>query len=395
MSPAEADEAKNAFWWLYSLDKGMAINFGRSPQLLDYDIDVEYPETPSFNDQNPAYWILCKAYVDMARIQGQIYVELYSVSASRQPIEKRERVITTLANDLKEWWARASVSFKGNSAFETEPDLVAETYLFAFGYYTTLAIIYRVRSTYERTIPGRPPYDEECLSAARRALALCTEIQNNFPDPGSVSSIAKWIFLYYPLTPFFILFGNVVTTGDIEDLKRLEATVNFLSFVREESEGLEKLCKLTTIFYRVASILGRMPKGWQRRAKPNAFTTAPIPPIPEHSQPSDSGLGSYSSSRTTPSTAPPSTSLPQTNPAMSLDATGFVPIDTAGVGGANIDMDEFFDTEMMQNMDWEFFAQQPNMNMFASGALDEFGYLLNEEGSGFHAGGADGLEGQL
>ncbi|RPA83973.1 hypothetical protein BJ508DRAFT_413008 [Ascobolus immersus RN42] len=390
MTPTEADEARTAFWWLYSLDKGMAINFGRSPQLLDYDIDVEYPDTPVGIEQNPAYWILCKAYADMAKIQGQIYVELYSVSASYQPVEKRERVIQALSNDLSEWWERACIAFASNPAFKTEPDLVSETYLFHFGYFNTLAMIYRVRSTYRQSTPaaGEPPYDSDCLEAARQALGVCVNIQNDFPDPSSLSSIAKWIFLYYPLTPFFILFGNVVTTGNLEDLKRLEATVTFLQFVRDESEGLEKLCKLTTIFYRVASILGRMPQGWQRRAAGGLKFGTHLPvPSAAGSVGTASGEPGSSTSENTPATL-------EAGYSDGMADTGFVPLNQNEMVSGDGEVPLFADQDMMDsvlpNMDWEFFAQQPNMNMFAHGALDEFGYLLNEDGGLGNNGGFGG-----
>jgi len=106
MTPAEAEEAKLAFWWCYSIDKGLALSFGRSPQLLDYDIDVDLPEMES-GSWGKACYIYCRAYIELGKVQSRIYTELYSVAAGRTSRDEREHATHGIVAELKAWWQRS------------------------------------------------------------------------------------------------------------------------------------------------------------------------------------------------------------------------------------------------------------------------------------------------
>ncbi|RPA74785.1 hypothetical protein BJ508DRAFT_418443 [Ascobolus immersus RN42] len=391
----EAEEAKTAFWWCYSIDKGLALNFGRSPQLLDYDIDVDMPEMQT-GSWGRAYYVYCRAYIELGRIQSRIYTELYSVAAGRASTEDRERATQGIVTDLKAWWLRSCQAFSQSPEFQSQPDLIAETYLMRFGFYTNLALVYRVRSTHSSATPppfGTPPYDPDCLNSARQALAVCKILQTDFRDSFSLASIAQWLFLYYPLTPYFILFGNVVSTGDQGDLRIMEETLAFLSMVREENGGMEKLARLMTVFLRVATILVEARRG-QRQSRggievgdsPTCVSTSDFGmavPDPRIILPDED----YALRRPTP---PRSifpnvpTSMPPivtSAPAVTMAEAPAPLHNFAGVPG----MGEAMGMQELggfSDMDWEFFAQQPSMNFFSADVGGEFAFLLNEQGGG-------------
>jgi hypothetical protein len=106
MTREEAEEAKAAFWWCYSIDKGLALNFGRSPQLLDYDIDVDLPEMQA-GPWGKACYIYSNSYIELAKVQSRIYTELYSVAAGRTSRDERERATQGIVAELKAWWQRS------------------------------------------------------------------------------------------------------------------------------------------------------------------------------------------------------------------------------------------------------------------------------------------------
>lgn len=75
------------FWYVYSLDKGLSFNFGRTPTIHDYDITVDRPTlSGSMDDAWAPIW---HGMLDFAILQGDIYEQLFSVSALKQPLAVR------------------------------------------------------------------------------------------------------------------------------------------------------------------------------------------------------------------------------------------------------------------------------------------------------------------
>jgi hypothetical protein len=100
--PELADAKRHVFWMLYMIDKIMSLNLGRASSFPDYDI---YVELFALN-QDPRFcaWDrVLVAFIELCRLQGQMYDELYSARARRALPEVRSRIIEDRASSLFAW----------------------------------------------------------------------------------------------------------------------------------------------------------------------------------------------------------------------------------------------------------------------------------------------------
>jgi hypothetical protein len=95
---AETRRKRLIFWYVYSLDKGLAFNFGRTPTIHDYDITTARPSLSADVDES---WIpLYQTMLDFSILQGDIYAQLFSVSAQRVSVEVRVQRARSFAQKL-------------------------------------------------------------------------------------------------------------------------------------------------------------------------------------------------------------------------------------------------------------------------------------------------------
>ncbi|KAJ5632866.1 transcriptional regulator family: Fungal Specific TF, partial [Penicillium lividum] len=102
-----------------------------------------------------------------------------------------------------------------------------------FNYYSILTTIIRARSS---VLKSRLVC-EDCLYAAREGLITLRALQEAFStDEISVNSypyFLTWTMLLFPLSPFFVLFCNVVATSDHRDFEMIkEITGNLRQFAK-------------------------------------------------------------------------------------------------------------------------------------------------------------------
>lgn len=179
--------------------------------------------------------------------------------------------------------------FSDHHEFDTEADLMSEKYQLTFCYNATLCTIHRLATRGVPTKPGRPPYNDACLEAAREAMRTCRALQGLRPDKKSTqnpqsdsaffNSLVHWLFLSYPITPFFVLFGSVVTTRNKSDLELLGDLVTLFASFDNKSNAASKLYRLTRIFHRVATIIAQA-DNQQVVATAHAQGRATIPAVP-------------------------------------------------------------------------------------------------------------------
>jgi Fungal specific transcription factor domain len=101
-SPELADSKRHVFWMLYMIDKIMSLNLGRASSFPDYDIDVEIFAIN--RDTRFCAWDqVLIAFIELCKLQGQMYDELYSARARRQLPEIRSRIIEERASSLFAW----------------------------------------------------------------------------------------------------------------------------------------------------------------------------------------------------------------------------------------------------------------------------------------------------
>lgn len=101
-SPPLADAKRHVFWMLYMIDKIMSLNLGRASSFPDYDIDVEIFALNQYL-RFCAWDKVLVAFIELCRLQGQIYDELYSARARRELPEIRARIIEQRASSLFAW----------------------------------------------------------------------------------------------------------------------------------------------------------------------------------------------------------------------------------------------------------------------------------------------------
>ncbi|KAL8871209.1 MAG: hypothetical protein Q9174_002911 [Haloplaca sp. 1 TL-2023] len=73
------------FWSIYAMDRSMALSLGRAPNIQDFDIQTDRLAIPE--DMDSAIGPMLVNWVEMAKLQGEIYHQLYSAHAQNQPLE--------------------------------------------------------------------------------------------------------------------------------------------------------------------------------------------------------------------------------------------------------------------------------------------------------------------
>ena len=92
----ELELKKACFWLTYATERVLSLNFGRPPTLSDVDITTGYPSPSS-----GLFYSFNTIWLDLAKVQGQIYNDLYSARGRLESPEVRARMARVLASELK------------------------------------------------------------------------------------------------------------------------------------------------------------------------------------------------------------------------------------------------------------------------------------------------------
>lgn len=160
------------------MDRGLSLNFGRSPSLQDYDVTAS--RSTLAEAQGDHGLLFCSVGVDLAYLQGDIYEQLYSGRAQSESADvkaQRARVLADRMIRLRHQLLSVSVPKEYDLScwltlpqFETSDDISAMDLIEGMGLVlqSHLALIYRaIRST-----QGDNPlhFCDECVTASRAAL---------------------------------------------------------------------------------------------------------------------------------------------------------------------------------------------------------------------------------
>lgn len=106
----DPENTRRLFWSVYIMDKTLCLLLGRASCLQDFEIDALQPALSIDPGRRPWDENFVSA-LELARIQGRIYDQLYSPSALKAAKEQRANIIMALEKDLDDWRAhQASVS---------------------------------------------------------------------------------------------------------------------------------------------------------------------------------------------------------------------------------------------------------------------------------------------
>lgn len=114
LSPADAEEHSNVFWTLFIMDKQISFLMGNSCRLPSYDCNAPFPEDEHFQRY-------LAPRIGLARIQEQIYFDLYSAKAhSRSPTDRHQRGMK-ICKSLERWY-QANEEILTGKASECDAD---------------------------------------------------------------------------------------------------------------------------------------------------------------------------------------------------------------------------------------------------------------------------------
>ncbi|KAJ9273174.1 transcriptional regulator family: Fungal Specific TF [Paecilomyces variotii] len=254
------------FWLLFAIDKSCALAFGR-PTFLPTALYGNIPlpgrhyllkfhphENPVISDscsstQGSTFGAeLFSSMIEVAKLTGHI-VDLLTFGES--PLTRDE-----LRIKLDAWYTHTnkalSETITRESAWANATQL-REMHLgvhgIRFGYLHTLIVL----------LKGDASCSSLRLASAREAISLLPSMVSNWK---SVYNGAVWQLLYYPFTPFFVIFENIVhSRGSLRsmidhDLGLLATTVSYFASMRSQLHLLAKICsrleRVASVFLQLA-----------------------------------------------------------------------------------------------------------------------------------------------
>jgi hypothetical protein len=95
------DHMRRLFWTVYVFDKNMSLLQGQSSHLQDFEIDAQHPVLSDDVTARPWDESFIVA-IKLARIQGQIYNNLYSTLALKSSSSDRLVAVNSLESAMRE-----------------------------------------------------------------------------------------------------------------------------------------------------------------------------------------------------------------------------------------------------------------------------------------------------
>ncbi|PTU20328.1 hypothetical protein P175DRAFT_0510242 [Aspergillus ochraceoroseus IBT 24754] len=241
------------FWLIFMIEKSCSLAFGR-PALLPTALysDVPLPD-PNFlrrfhphqtadsgngqaaSEESKFGAQVFMKYLEFARLTG-IILDLLATSGS--VTEKRD-----IWHKLDTWYRETNQALTETMNRERVPANSRQSREMTLG-------ISSIKIQYLHVLiillKGDKAYSELRLSSAREAISLLTSMVSNW---SSFYNGVVWQLLYYPFTPFFVVFENIVnrknssTPATIEqDLALLATTVAYFANMRTQMRLLAPIC---------------------------------------------------------------------------------------------------------------------------------------------------------
>ncbi|KAL2822814.1 hypothetical protein BDW59DRAFT_149220 [Aspergillus cavernicola] len=208
-------DIRHCVYWCYYMDKTLSMLLVRPsslPSLRYQPSDLVHEET--------AKPLLCKVkiLVRLAHVQDR-YLDIMFQHPKPEGNSLSE-LVDSLHSEL------TSISkniLKYRSEYVSTPTWEYEWDAVNFTFCSIATTVLRLNSLFLHDHRKR----EECLEYARNALRSMQTCQKHIYSTSAASTDSLiWTVLLYPLTPFFVLFCNVVASSNIDDLDLLnEATV--------------------------------------------------------------------------------------------------------------------------------------------------------------------------
>lgn len=228
----DRSEIRDSVHWCYYMDKTLSMLLVRPSSLPDLQFN---PAILVQTDPRNLLSYKVKILVQLAHVQD-LYLNALAERQKNRPypsnlVESLQAELYSVRLDILELRPRCT----------DPPILKSEWDALDFTYFSIACTALRLDSIFLHDQKKR----QECVQCARKALEAMQEchkydshISQTTPDNLS------WTVLLYPLTPFFVIFCNIVATSNPHDLQLLKgatATVSSIGVHFVSSMNLQKL----------------------------------------------------------------------------------------------------------------------------------------------------------
>ena len=128
------------FWIAFILDKDISLRTHEPPLIQEHDHDVSAPFAANdsgltrfaFDDEEESYIDLFQAWINLSRIQGKIYDELYSVHAESLSLDTQQHTTREIHARLTEWLERMPNQLRSSRLRSVYPKTVTGHLVFLY-----------------------------------------------------------------------------------------------------------------------------------------------------------------------------------------------------------------------------------------------------------------------
>ncbi|CAI7593689.1 unnamed protein product [Penicillium crustosum] len=224
------EEIRSAVCWCFYIDRTLSTLLYRPLSLPEPRISLTNLLTA---DRSLPHFPLIRVLLDLAQVQGELLI-CGMADNTRQIIANHSR--------LQERMEAIYSNIQSSRA--SAPNCIASDWISCeFCYYAILVDI--LRSRLKCTFS--PLTHKECVSYSRKSLRALHYLQKNLADtPGFVDpypTFLTWTVLLYPLSPFYVLFCNIIGELDMDDYNLMKDITQSLSQFAT-SPYISKLLKL-------------------------------------------------------------------------------------------------------------------------------------------------------
>ncbi|CAI6333098.1 unnamed protein product [Periconia digitata] len=251
-------EIHAAVAWCYHFDRLLSLLLLRPLSLPRYRVPVA--SLVQRDTSNPAA-VFAAFMLETVPVMEQI-VQLTVNCVHKKAVTTS--AVGQLRNSMESIYSEMQAA-RSEDLFQSSPDYMLHWYSLEFRYYSLLTSVHRLSPT----VVTNPTEREQCLASARKALGYVKMIhvlgkqQGHFIE--DFSPYISWTILSYPISPFFVLFCNVVGTYNVSDFLLLHEVVDILFSLVVENKYVERLRRLCSSLLALCKPLVRGSEGTEHQ----------------------------------------------------------------------------------------------------------------------------------
>ncbi|KAI9036539.1 uncharacterized protein KD926_001750 [Aspergillus affinis] len=265
--------------WCYMLEKNYACKTGHCRSSLSASLGTDLPSLPP-----PGVPVsgLLEIYIDLARIQAVLLPYLESSSAESREGPTFDDVGDELLSKMNQIHSKIE-QIASPSPLWKGLDMNSEVAALQFAFHSVMTAIFHLRQvTSSQTASSTELYLQSARQPLSALVSMCLSC-----DKQSTVAFLHWTLLYYPLTAYFVLFCNVVTTANLADFELLSTIADCLAHSGSISPPIAQLQRL---FCKLVSLAQCFLPGGRRSIADDTTSSSTAVTIPTHA-PSEDARG--------------------------------------------------------------------------------------------------------